>query len=301
MRLNLDVIPSDLKGWKQWVVWRSMERGGKKTKPPYCPATGLLASVNAPSTWGSFEEAHLAWKQGHYDGLAFILADWDPFCGIDLDHCTLASGQIAPWAQRIADHFASYTEWSPSRRGLHIWIRGVLPGPRRRKHSVEMYQAFRSLTLTGWHLEGTPTLIEERQEELERFYHHLFREEDKPQMVQASRQFSITPDDEALKDRAMRARNGSHFARLWAGDVSDHHGNHSEADLALCGYLVFWTGGDAERVDRLFRQSGLMRDKWDRPHFASGETYGQRTIALALAGNRGVSPVGGSRSKVRTS
>ncbi|MFQ7644172.1 hypothetical protein, partial [Ruthenibacterium lactatiformans] len=40
--------------------------------------------------------------------------------------------------------------------------------------------------------------------------------------------------------------------------------SHSEADIALCNALAWWTNCDAARVDRLFRQSGLMREKWDR-------------------------------------
>jgi hypothetical protein len=37
-------------------------------------------------------------------------------------------------------------------------------------------------------------------------------------------------------------------------------------------------------MDRLFRQSGLMREKWDEVHFADGATYGERTIERAIAG-----------------
>ncbi len=52
--------------------------------------------------------------------------------------------------------------------------------------------------------------------------------------------------------------------------------------MALCCLLAFWTGGDAQRVDRLFRQSGLMRDKWDEVHYADGRTYGEVTVQRAL-------------------
>ncbi|MBM3271540.1 MAG: DUF3987 domain-containing protein, partial [Candidatus Sericytochromatia bacterium] len=53
-------------------------------------------------------------------------------------------------------------------------------------------------------------------------------------------------------------------------------------DLALCSHLAFWTGPDPARIDRLFRQSGLMRDKWDEKRLDS--TYGAVTIAKALNG-----------------
>ncbi|MDE2105286.1 MAG: hypothetical protein KGL39_49125, partial [Patescibacteria group bacterium] len=66
----------------------------------------------------------------------------------------------------------------------------------------------------------------------------------------------------------------------WAGDISGHNNDHSAADLALCNLLAFYCGCDPVQMDRLFRQSGLMRSKWDDP---SGEmTYGERTITEAI-------------------
>ena len=69
--------------------------------------------------------------------------------------------------------------------------------------------------------------------------------------------------------KALSASNGERFSRLWYGDTSGY-GSHSEADLALCGMLAFWTGGDAARIDTLFRQSGLYREKWDRKDYRNG-------------------------------
>lgn len=169
-------IPSELTACRQWALWRYQRRGAKWTKPPYSPATGKLAQVDHPGTWDTYEAACRAWAPGRYAGLAFVLSESDPYTVIDLDHCA-QNGQIVLWARTVVDHFASYTEWSPSRQGLHIWLRGCLPGPRRRKEAIELYDAKRFLTLTGWHLAETPGTIEERQEELERFYAHLFREE----------------------------------------------------------------------------------------------------------------------------
>lgn len=299
LKPKLSAIPADLKQWRQWVVWRYQQRGGKKSKPPYGPATGSLASVDDPSTWGTFEEARQAWIHGHYAGVAFIITPWDPFTGIDLDHA-IEDGKVAPWAQTIVDHFASYTEWSPSRSGLHIWIRGTLPGSRRRKDAVELYDSLRSLTLTGWHLEGTPHAIEARQPELAAFYRRLFPDEEKRQGAPAQPQVLSNLSDADLIARAMRARNGHRFARLWQGDPAAYGEDRSRADLALIGMLAFWTGGDAERMDQLFRQSGLMRPKWDERHYGTGETYGHRTIARALAGQGVVmSAAAGSRSRTR--
>jgi primase-polymerase (primpol)-like protein len=43
--------------------------------------------------------------------------------------------------------------------------------------------------------------------------------------------------DEQLIERAKLAKNGDRFTRLWSGDMSDHTGDHSHADLALCRML----------------------------------------------------------------
>ncbi len=84
---------------------------------------------------------------------------------------------------------------------------------------------------------------------------------------------------------ARHAKNGATFDKLWNGNWTGYP-SHSEADLALCMNLAFWTGKDADLMDKLFRQSGLMRDKWDRPQCgrspAGSSTYGQITIRQAI-------------------
>jgi hypothetical protein len=87
------------------------------------------------------------------------------------------------------------------------------------------------------------------------------------------------PDDELLR-HAAAAQNGAKFLRLWAGDTAGHNGDDSRADAALVEILAFYAGPDPDRIDRLFRQSGLMRDKWDERRRDS--TYGRDTIAKIL-------------------
>lgn len=86
-------------------------------------------------------------------------------------------------------------------------------------------------------------------------------------------------DDMTLVEKAKRATNGHNFSALMSGDMTGYK-SRSEADLALCCMLAFWTGNDAERIDRIFRTSGLMREKWDRRQ--SGSTYGAQTVQKAI-------------------
>jgi len=88
------------------------------------------------------------------------------------------------------------------------------------------------------------------------------------------------PEPVSLEDSELleKAKGDDKFSRLWDGDTSIHGGDHSRSDLALCSKLAFWTGGDRQRIDALFRKSGLMREKWDR------DDYRKRTIDKALSG-----------------
>ena len=84
---------------------------------------------------------------------------------------------------------------------------------------------------------------------------------------------SLTDDD--LIQKAKRARNGAKFEQLWNGSTTGHKG-HSEADMALCTHLAWWTK-DPAQIERLFGASGLNRDKW-----ADRADYRNRTIDRAL-------------------
>ena len=105
-----------------------------------------------------------------------------------------------------------------------------------------------------------------------------YSEAAKPQSPQSEGTAAELSDYE-LTDKAAGAANGDLFRRLWSGDLTGY-ASHSEADQALCNILAFWTGRDAGRMDRLYRQSGLMREKWDRKQ--SGTTYGAITIEKAV-------------------
>ena len=282
-------VPEALRERPQWVAWRYEPRGGKPAKVPCDPRTGERASSTDRSNWVSFDEAVDGWQKGdRYAGIGFVFSASDLFCGIDLDDCIDERGVVAPDAQAIIDALNSYTEISPSGRGVKIFIRGRKPeGARSRSTAVqgfkeiEVYDRDRYFTVTGQHLAGTPTAVEDAQEALDRLCARLWpMKQPSPATGQVTTGFD--GDDEQLLRMACSAKNGDLFKRLWAGDTSMHGGDDSAADLAFCNFLAFWTGGDPVRMDRLFRRSGLFRPKWDEPRGA--HTYGELTIAKAIAG-----------------
>jgi putative DNA primase/helicase len=148
-----------------------------------------------------------------------------------------------------------------------------------------MYDSGRYFTVTGRHLAGTPATVEERQRELEALHGELLAApiEGRPVRSIAA---PPTTDDAQLLGKARSAKNGRKFMDLfYRGDLSAYGGDDSAADLALCCLLAFWCGPDRERIDRLFRRSGLMREKWDSRRGLS--TYGALTIDTALRRRHG--------------
>ena len=281
MTVHLQHIPPELRALDQWVLWKAEARNGKATKIPYSARSTGRASSTDPQTWASFDDARTAYDGGGYDGIGFVFTKDDDVVGVDLDKCIDDAGAAEPWAQEIIYSLDSYTEVTPSGRGFHVICRGTLPPGRRRKGRVEVYSEGRFFTFTGRHVEGTPPSVEERTRELERLHDRLFSEESKKRRELPSPPLNgLALSDNELIQKARRAGNGDRFDRLWRGDASRYDDDASAADLALCNHLSFWTGGDGAHVDRLFRQSGLMRPKWDERR---GErTYGERTVAAAL-------------------
>ena len=101
----------------------------------------------------------------------------------------------------------------------------------------------------------------------------------------ATRKRGVILNDDKLLQQARLAKNGDKFSALFdRGDLSFYSGAPYRADLALCRMLSFWTGDDSARIDRLFRLSALMREKWDEKH--GPETYGSRTIRKVVSDER---------------
>jgi hypothetical protein len=243
-----------------------------------------LASSTAAAAWSSFTAALGAASGGPYDGIGFVVTADDPFCGIDLDKCVdPVTGAIEAWAQKVIEQINSYSEISPSQTGVRIFVEAQLPGGAGHKRGhIEIYDRARYLTVTGAHVPGTPRNIEARQAEVDALLADVFPVPARP--LNGNGHDHVEPtglEDRDIIERASRARNGDTFRRLYEGDWSAYP-SHSEADLALCNTLAFWTGRDGAAMDRIFRSSGLMRPKWDERHFGP-RTYGQETIAKASA------------------
>jgi hypothetical protein len=83
--------------------------------------------------------------------------------------------------------------------------------------------------------------------------------------------------DATVISLAENAEFGDEFKRLMSGDWEKDFESQSEADYCLCRHLLYFSGKNLAQTDKIFRSSGLMRDKWDERR-GFDETYGSRTI-----------------------
>ena len=264
---KIENIPEELKKVKQWVCWVGSDKIPKNAK------TGGNAMSNNQDTWSTFEEAVKGCEKYHFDGLGFMFAP--PYFGVDLDHCL----DKVDFCDEFVETLQSYAEISRSGSGLHIICKGTLPKGSRRRGGVEMYQNGRYFICTGnLYNEKYKTIVDctESIKVLHSKYLPSIEPKIEPKKVEI-----VELEDTEILDKARSCRTGGLFQMLYAGNWQGVYSSQSEADLALCNHLAFWTQRDAAQMDRIFRSSGLMRPKWDTKR--SGSTYGAITIGKACA------------------
>lgn len=259
-------IPKELKKVKQWVCWS----GDKLPKNPH---TGGNARSNDKSTWSDFKTALDAVQRYGFNGVGFMFAP--PYFGVDLDKCIDNEEFIEEFVRSLN----SYTEYSTSGQGIHIICKGKLPQGNRRRNNVEMYDNARYFIMTGNLYDENLTEIVDCSETIKHL-HAKYLADNLPK-VAPKRIEIVDLDDEEIIRKARECKTGAVFQLLYSGNWCGLHNSQSEADLALCNHLAFWTQCNASQMDRIFRSSGLYRSKWDTRR---GEyTYGEKTIERAIA------------------
>lgn len=274
----------------------------RSTKVPLQPS-GVPASSTDPATWCSYEEAArtaAAWGPGF--GVGFVLTAADDLGCIDIDSALQADSTWHPLALELCQSMrGAVVEVSQSGRGLHLWFRHASPPEHVKKRTVdglriECYVAERYILLGSSRSGTLADVCPDAPAVIARYFPPR---ETVPVHGDGPRpEWRGPDDDDELIRRALASRSaaaafgdGVTFADLWHADA-DALGRRwpangrpydaSSADAALAAHVAYWTGSDAERMDRLMRRSALMREKWDRPD------YLPRTIAKACEMQREV-------------
>ncbi len=156
---------AELKTLSQWVGYTS-------NKVPMCPHTGGAASSNNPDTWATAAQAWSAKKRYGWAGIGYVFTIGAGVVGVDLDDCFDDAGRLSDDARQIMQLLNSYTERSPSGKGLHILACGSIPNSVK-KPGFEMYNELRYFTVTGNQYgasEFSCNDIEDRQGQLEALF-----------------------------------------------------------------------------------------------------------------------------------
>lgn len=289
-----------------WTEQPAIPPATKPRKVPTDPRTGYACDPHDPSQW-------MTWEQASATGLpiGMVLTDADPYFLLDLDDCRdPATGEWHPEALRIAGMFpGSAMEVSVNGTGLHIM--GVCDplalGPRKHKFGtaarpgnwLEFYCTKRFVALGqgmqgNINLDWTSTLAALVPVSSDPADAVPFADVTDPA-------WNGPADDDELIKIILAAKGGiaasfgdtATVADLWearadvlgrvypstTGDAWDR----SSADQALLNHLAFYAGKNTARIDRLFRRSGLMRDKWDKR-----ADYRSESVSKAVRSTRNV-------------
>lgn len=294
--------------YDQWVVWKPMppDISGERWKKTLLSArNGEAASSTDPSTWSDYQTA-IDYAELHGLGVGFVFTNDDPFFFVDIDDCYTPDIGWSPIAKELCQRLAgSFIEVSVSGTGLHIIGVGKRPDGYQVKTKIgfDVYEWGRWVALTGTNAVGECTT--DHGAEINRIVTTYMKPKDSGNPTNWTTapcsEWSGYTDDSELIAAARRSKSAAatfsgkaSFNDLWTANNDTLAASYphetkpdtydaSVADAALCQHLAFWTGKDCERIDRLFRQSSLHRDKWDkRPD------YRHDTIIGAVAGCRSV-------------
>lgn len=286
-------------------VWREIP-AKKENTVPFIQAYLYSRLLNGTKPTIIHREGQTAGRRTAAEGGGYgVVFSNSGLSGIDIDHCISDDGELSRNALDLMYSLDSYTEYSPSGKGLHILVALSAPDgmklnknkltakklleeygdnfePKFPEQEIEFYTDGRYFTFTGNHLTDTPDDIAApgTMEVLDSLGFTFIPKEETAtgerqnnSIPKLSSVLELSPvqDDNSIIERMTR------YSRK-AADLFTGHGGDDDSsnDLALCNSISFYTT-DPEQIDRIFRQSGLYREKWER------RDYRERTIKQALS------------------
>ena len=271
-----------------WICHKS-----KKTMSP--KAANRMISPTDTSECVTFFKAEAATKKFGYDGISLMLTEKNSVCCIDIDHCVDESGNVNELVKEWIKIIGSYAEISTSGKGVHIFYFGKVHPEWRKKITnafgegvdLELYQCKRHIVFTGNYLNEDMLEIIDAEKQVTELYEKFAP---KPQEKQYTYQPVNPADvprltDEEVLNLMFSSKNGNTFKSMYyQREIATYANDDSRADAALLYKMAYYTK-DPEQLDRLYRQSKLMRDKWDSARGDS--TYGRKLIYQAIANVKG--------------
>lgn len=280
--LRLKDLPQELKMNALFCGWRLTENG----KVPFDLVTDNLARSNDPSTFVTYPTLlHYCHKylidDKKVSGIG--LGIFRGYSAVDIDHCVDDNGELSEMAQDIVKYCDSYTEYSPSGKGIRIIFKtntNLDKDVYYIKNSnlgLEIYisdNTNKFVTLTGNKISGDNVKEIDIKPILDKYMK-------RPNPVSVSQEvvemkYSGNVDLERIVEK------DSKFRELWYKTAPGSGSNESELDLSLCNKLAFYYKGDATRINDAFMSSPYFRSKDAKHKEKWFKDYGTNTIRMAI-------------------
>ena len=151
-----DAIPPALADRPQWLMWKFETKPGqsKPGKVPYYVGggrrTGDQGSERDRARLVTLARARQAFERGGWSGVGFAFLPGDGLIGIDIDGAIHAeTGEVSERCAAIVRACDSYTEYSPSGTGVHIYVLGQTQTNKSNDIGLEMFCERQFFTVTG--------------------------------------------------------------------------------------------------------------------------------------------------------
>lgn len=275
-KYNFDNIPTELKEKALFCLWTYSQ---DNTKIPIDPHT---LKYGDSSDTSKFDEYNYVLKKTN-EKYGLGIGVFNNICAIDIDHVIDENGVISEKAAEIINTMDSYTEFSPSGKGIRILFScedGFQYDKDKYyiKHDdLEVYvcgMTKRFLTVTGNHIKGE---FKNAQDKLGIILEKYMK---RKETVKAT-VIPMTTDDDYL---TVGLQKDSKLIELWNSQPSGYGGNESETDQALCNKLAYWCNKDYQKIYNAFMSSPYVQRK-DTAHKRKLERddYLPTTINKAIA------------------
>jgi len=150
-------IPQDMATRQQWLLWRfeSPKAGPvKPAKMPYYVSGGkrkLTQGCDADRMrLATLEVARKAYERGGWSGIGFAFLPGDGLIGIDIDGAIDPdTGDTSTLCMETIRACDSFTEFSPSGKGVHIYVQGKADSCKSNDIGLEMFCGSQFFTVTG--------------------------------------------------------------------------------------------------------------------------------------------------------
>ncbi len=149
-------IPPDLATRQQWLLWKFEAKEGQ-TKPGKIPyyvqggrRTGGQGDERDRQRLATLPVVRRAYERGGWTGIGFAFLPDDGLIGIDIDGAIdLATGAVTERCANIIAACASFTEVSPSGKGVHIIVQGTTDTNKSNDIGLEVFCGRQFFTFTA--------------------------------------------------------------------------------------------------------------------------------------------------------